>query len=144
METTIDKELQTAINACGEIATKAFEPTSIKTEISDLELSYKDNPSANTKTKLLTRYVLISKSLPTSDSELVVKTREKFQIVFPDHFRAFMEMLRSGSLATLSKWSGCLLCKHYLAHGCAKGLVPRKMSSRYLNRDYACSGFEEK
>lgn len=138
----VDEELQRAITASEEMRVKGFMPAPVEAEIAELELSYESNHSADTRAQLLAGYVLLSRWLPTQDSAAAIKVRERFQQVFPDHFKAFMETLKAS--ASSVRWSGCLGCKHYLGQQCAKGLEPGRLPSRYLKRDFACSAFEEK
>lgn len=136
------QELREAIVESGEIRAKESDLSKVEAEIAELEQSYQSDPSPDKKIQLLARYVLLSRLLPVVGSTKGIEMRERFQQQFPDHFKNFMEIHRSDA-ATI-RWSGCLLCKHSLGQECSKGLQPRRLPSRYLNRDYACSAFEEK
>jgi hypothetical protein len=138
----ISDEVEQAISASEDIRKEQVDLDNIETEICKLELEYRRKPSQDTKLKLIARYVLLAQSLPVLSSGAGIKVRERFQQQFPDHFKCFMDILR-GSMSS-TRWSGCTLCKHNLGHGCAKGLRPRKLPSRFLDRDYTCSVFEAK
>jgi len=137
-----NQELQRAISLSEEIGAKEFAPEIIEAQVAQLEHRYESDPSDDTKLQLLARYVLLTKCLPVVNMEGAIRLRERFQQRFPDHFSSVMQILKAQG--GLSRWSGCLLCRHNLGHGCSKGLQPRRLPSRYLNRDYACSAFEEK
>lgn len=138
----VGEELQRAIDASEDMRVKELVPANIDAEIDELEFRYQSNPSLDTKTQLLARYILLSRWLPVGNSGIAIEVRARFQEQFPEHFRAFMESLKASG--TAARWAGCLLCKHNLGHGCAKGLQPQRLPSRYLNRDYTCSAFQAK
>jgi len=138
----VSREVATAISASEEISRKGLNPAHIESELTKLELKYRSNPSEDMKLQLLARYMFLAQWLPVADSGVGIKVREKFQQQFPDHFKYFMNRLKASTPSI--RWAGCIACKHNLGHGCAKGLQPRKLSSRFLDRDYACSAFEAK
>lgn len=142
MQDSLNQELQRAILLSEQIAASEFDPVHIDSQIRQLEHSYEKGPSPEIRLQLLSRYILLTRYLPVANSRTAIELRVRFQDRFPEHFRSFMQMLKTQG--GLSRWSGCLPCKYNLGHGCAKGLQPRRLPSRYLNRDFACSAFEEK
>ena len=138
----VSAEVETAISVSEEVKGQELDPANIESELAKLELKYRSKPSRDMKLQLLARYVFLAQSLPAVDSGVGIKVRERFQRQFPDHFKYFMDRLKASASST--RWAGCIACKHNLGPGCAKGLRPSKLSSRYLDRDYACSAFEAK
>lgn len=138
----VSDEVETAISASEEIRGQELDPANIESGLAKLELKYRGKPSQDMKLQLLARYMFLAQWLPAVDSGVRIKVRERFQRQFPDHFKCFMDGLKASASST--RWAICIACKHNLGHGCAKGLRPGKLSSRYLDRDYACSAFEAK
>jgi hypothetical protein len=138
----VSEEVEKAFGASEEIRRRQFDLDQIDAEITKLELKCRTDPSQDTRMQLLTRYIFLARWLPVGNSRLGIKARERFQQQLPDHFIYFMDRLKASASST--RWSGCIACKHNLGHGCAKGLQPSKVSSRYLDRDYECSALEAK
>jgi hypothetical protein len=136
------QELDDALNESEEIRKLQINPADIESEITKLELKYQNNYIRDTKIQLIARYIYLGRWLIQENPELGIKARERFQELFPEHFKRFMEKLKAS--APSIRWSGCTLCKYHLGNECAKGLRPSKVSTRYLNRDYECSAFEAK
>lgn len=136
----IADEIRTAIRISEDIEADESTLASIEAEVAQLELSFEKNSSPDTRRQLLAKYVLLSRWLPVHDLQKAVTLREKFKERFPEHFEAFMEGLRVSGPSV--RWTGCLHCRYNVGHACARGLVPRRLPSRYLKVDYECSAFE--
>ena len=80
----IGDELQRAVDASEGMRVKKLVPANIEAEIDELEFMYQSNPSLDTKTQLLARYILLSRWLPADNSGIVIKVRAKFQERFPE------------------------------------------------------------
>lgn len=114
----------------------------IDEELTRLEEIMKASPSEEVRLLLLGLYALLSRGGNGGGMLEAVTYRERFQNAFPDHFAVFMTGLKAGRNG--NQWPGCLRCRNYVGSGCAIGVAPQRLSSRYLNVDYHCSAFERK
>ena len=121
----VGKEIRNAEEIAEGLRAEGFMLENIEEEIATFERKYKNDSTSSTKAELLARYILLCQWLPVGSSDTGITIRERFQQLFPEHFSIFMKKLNVS--ATSTRWSGCLLCKHNLGHGCEKGLQPQRL-----------------
>lgn len=107
-------------------------------EISDKATS---KPTREERIQLLARLCLLSELSSVVGFDRMIKAREKFLDMFPQHFKEYLTHLEDASWEIT--WSGCLGCIHF-AGKCALNLTPIEAPSSDNRLKRSCPSREQK
>ncbi len=120
----------------------------IDDQIAELEKQIKEikdratsQPSKDERIQLLARLCLLSELSGAISFGRMIKAREKFREMFPEHFKEYLSHLESASWEIT--WSGCLGCRHF-AGKCALNLTPIETPSPDNRLKRSCPSREQK
>lgn len=90
-------------------------------EVESMITRFGSEPTKTERIDLVSRLCLLSELTGALDFDRMIETRERFRDLFPEHFREYLNYLKTVSWEIT--WSGCLGC-HYFSGRCALNLVP--------------------
>jgi hypothetical protein len=76
------------------------------------------------RVSLLTHLCLLSELCGLMDFNRMIKARELFVDLYPQHFKTYLELLERGSWEKEIGWSGCFDCIHFSSKKCSLNQVP--------------------
>ncbi len=101
-----------------------------------IDLLRKKELNKENKIALLSHLFLLSETCLSMDFERLIQAREKFQSIFPLHFKQYLEKMSGRTKGTT--WSGCFSCKHYVGARCELNKIPLETHLSYDRIDYYC------
>lgn len=113
----------------------------LEEQIEELRNKATSAPTKDERIQLLARLCLLSEVAGAISFDRMIKAREKFLDMFPEHFKEYLAHLDSASWQIT--WSGCLGCLHF-AGKCALNLTPIEMPSSDDKLRRICPSREKK
>ncbi len=128
VKSQVDKELEESIKGIARLHQKIIEKSSnINEEISilrkDIKRLIKDKDEKKIRLKLLTRFCLLSELCGAVDFNEMIKAREMFLQIYPEHFKSYLNHLDKKEWEI--SWSACLGCLNF-TQKCNLGIHPRE------------------
>jgi len=115
--------------------------TDLEDQIEQLSAKATSQPTKEERIQLLARLCLLSELSGAVSFDGLIKAREKFLDMFPEHFGEYLAHLDTASWEIT--WSGCLGCLHF-AGKCALNITPIEMPSSDDKLRRICPSREKK
>lgn len=111
----LERQLALQCNTLGEQAIW------LESKIDELVRRNHDGWDETQRLEVLSKLSLLSELCAVISFDKMIEAREKFQSLFPEHFKEYLGRLDSLSWQIL--WPGCLECRHFNGK-CSLGLTP--------------------
>lgn len=93
----------------------------LESRIDDLISQHRDGWDYSQRTEAISKLSLLSQLCAVLSFDRMIEAREKFQSLFPEHFKEYLDRLDLFSWQV--SWPGCLECRHFEGK-CSLGLAP--------------------
>ncbi|MBI4743280.1 MAG: hypothetical protein HY776_00345 [Actinobacteria bacterium] len=99
---------------------------SLEEKVGGMADDFVKNPDGPKRVELVANLCLLSELCGAIDFDRMIEAREKFQELFPHHFKQYLSYLENASWEMT--WSGCIGCVHFSGK-CALNLSPTEVTS---------------
>ncbi|HZD59340.1 MAG TPA: hypothetical protein VE439_02650 [Anaerolineae bacterium] len=125
--------LEHELTSCGE--TLEEQANWLESRIDELVYWNHDGWDGEQKLEVLAELSLLSELCASISFDRMIEAREKFQDLFPEHFKEYLDHLNS--LSQWVSWPGCLECRHFNGE-CSLSQTPVEVSGGRYGSEKRC------